>query len=95
MIPLSTIPTIVPLPVAPETPPVVMVSPIANPDVSPFFAEHVNYPHSVLTQHLIDDAGEPTIAAREEILELLRQRLRPEADQALSDDSDKASDYEQ
>ncbi|TNE59179.1 MAG: dienelactone hydrolase [Sphingomonadales bacterium] len=47
----------------------------ANSDVSPFFAEHVNYPHSVLTQHLIDSNGEPTIEARDEIIETLRERL--------------------
>src|SRR5262249_52456803 len=35
----------------------------ANPDVSPFFAKYVPYPHSVVTQHLIDAAGQPTIAA--------------------------------
>ncbi|WFL77727.1 dienelactone hydrolase family protein [Altererythrobacter arenosus] len=47
----------------------------ANSDVSPFFAEHVNYPHSVLTQHLIDAAGEPTVAARDEIIAALHARL--------------------
>src|SRR5947209_9136433 len=40
----------------------------ANADVSPFFAKYVPYPHSVVTQHLIDAAGQPTIAARDEIL---------------------------
>jgi dienelactone hydrolase len=47
----------------------------ANTDVSPFFARHVPYPHSVLTQHLVDQAGEPTIAARDEILAFFRMRL--------------------
>jgi dienelactone hydrolase len=47
----------------------------ANGDVSPFFAAHVNYPHSVVTQHLIDAAGEPTIRARDEILDSFRMRL--------------------
>jgi len=47
----------------------------ANTDVAPFFAKHVNYPHSVVTQHLIDAAGEPTIAARDEILAFFAQRL--------------------
>ncbi|QKG72624.1 dienelactone hydrolase family protein [Erythrobacter mangrovi] len=51
----------------------------ANSDVSPFFAEHVNYPHSVLTQHLIDGDGEPTIDARDEILAALSERLRDAA----------------
>ena len=48
----------------------------ANGDVAPFFAKHVNYPHSVVTQHLIDAAGEPTIAARDEILAFFRARLK-------------------
>src|SRR5215468_1733026 len=51
----------------------------ANTDVSPFFARHVPYPHSVVTQHLIDRAGEPTVAARDEILAFFRARLTPGA----------------
>src|SRR5215468_10794389 len=51
----------------------------AGGDVSPFFARHVPYPHSVVTQHLIDQAGEPTIAARDEILAFFRARLTPGA----------------
>jgi len=47
----------------------------ANTDVSPFFAERVPFPHSVVTQHLIDAAGEPTIAARDEILAFFAHRL--------------------
>jgi dienelactone hydrolase len=47
----------------------------ANTDVSPFFAEHVRCPHSVVTQHLIDAAGQPTIAARDEILAFFAARL--------------------
>lgn len=47
----------------------------ANTDVAPFFARHVNYPHSVVTQHLVDEAGEPTMAARDEILAFFKQRL--------------------
>jgi dienelactone hydrolase len=47
----------------------------ANGDVAPFFARHVNYPHSVVTQHLIDEAGQPTIAARDEILAFFKMRL--------------------
>jgi dienelactone hydrolase len=50
----------------------------ANKDVAPFFARYVPYPHSVVTQHLIDQAGEPTIAARDEILAFFTQRLAPE-----------------
>jgi dienelactone hydrolase len=51
----------------------------AGGDVSPFFARHVPYPHSVVTQHLIDQAGHPTIAARDEILAFFRTRLAPAA----------------
>lgn len=47
----------------------------ANPNPSPFFAEVVGCPHSVVTAHLIDAAGEPTIAARDEILGFLGERL--------------------
>jgi dienelactone hydrolase len=49
----------------------------ANTDVAPFFEKLVPYPHSVVTQHLIDRAGEPTIAARDEILAFFRMRLTP------------------
>jgi hypothetical protein len=47
----------------------------ANSDVPPFFAEHVASPHSVVTAHLIDEAGQPTVAARDEILSFFVQRL--------------------
>lgn len=48
----------------------------ANTDVPPFFAQHVPTPHSVVTAHLIDAVGEPTIGARDEILAFFAQRLR-------------------
>ena len=48
----------------------------ANPDTPPFFAEVVASPHSVVTAHLIDEAGQPTIAARDEILSFFTRRLR-------------------
>jgi dienelactone hydrolase len=47
----------------------------ANPDVPPFFAKHVRSPHSVVTVHLVDQAGQPTIAARDEILAFFARRL--------------------
>ena len=47
----------------------------ANSDVAPFFAQRVPFPHSVVTQHLIDEAGQPTIAARDEILAFFAHRL--------------------
>ncbi len=49
----------------------------ANTDVPPFFARHVRCPHSVVTAHLIDEAGQPTIAARDEILSFFARRLAP------------------
>jgi dienelactone hydrolase len=47
----------------------------ANKDLAPFFAQHVTTPHSVVTAHLIDEAGQPTLAARDEILAFFKQRL--------------------
>lgn len=47
----------------------------ANPDPPPFFRDIVASPHSVLTAHLIDAAGEPTLRARDEVLAFLRKRL--------------------
>jgi len=41
----------------------------ANPD-SP-----MKNPHSVVTTHLIDEAGPPTVRARDEILAFFRMRL--------------------
>jgi dienelactone hydrolase len=49
----------------------------ANTDVAPFFAVRVACPHSVVTAHLIDEAGQPTIAARDEILSFFARRLAP------------------
>jgi hypothetical protein len=48
----------------------------ANTQPPPFFERHVRCPHSVVTAHLIDEAGQPTIAARDEILAFLVTRLR-------------------
>jgi dienelactone hydrolase len=47
----------------------------ASIDPPPFFAHVVASPHSVVTAHLIDEIGEPTIAARDEIIAFLRGRL--------------------
>lgn len=46
-----------------------------NTDVPPFTRTHVPKPHSVVTTHLIDRAGEPTIQARDEILGFFKARL--------------------
>ncbi len=47
----------------------------ANPAPPPFFERVVASPHSVVTAHLIDEAGQPTIAARDEILAFFSARL--------------------
>jgi len=41
----------------------------------PFFARHVPAPHSVVTVHLVDREGEPTMKARDEIIAFFRERL--------------------
>ncbi|ORL38617.1 hypothetical protein A6F59_25960 [Prescottella equi] len=48
----------------------------ANPETSPFFEHVIASPHSVVTAHLIDEAGQSTVAARDEILTFLAKRLR-------------------
>ncbi len=53
----------------------VLADSAANPETAPFFADVVASPHSVVTAHLIDEAGQPTIAARDEILGFFAQRL--------------------
>ncbi|MFN3513820.1 MAG: dienelactone hydrolase family protein [Phenylobacterium sp.] len=48
----------------------------ANPGPKPpFFEQFVTTPHSVVTVHLIDEAGQPTLAARDEILAFFKERL--------------------
>jgi len=47
----------------------------ANPDPPPFFQQYVPTPHSVVTAHLIDEAGQPTIAARDEIISFFTELL--------------------
>ncbi|MFZ6654802.1 dienelactone hydrolase family protein [Undibacterium sp. TJN19] len=49
----------------------------ASQDTTPFFQRYVKTPHSVVTAHLIDEAGQPTIAARDEILDFFKHRLVP------------------
>ncbi|MBO9539442.1 dienelactone hydrolase family protein [bacterium] len=63
----------------------------ANPDTAPFFSRHVAFPHSVVTAHLIDEAGQPTVAARDEILSFFKQRLAPsDADCSMVQDGEAA-----
>ncbi|MEU1073040.1 MULTISPECIES: dienelactone hydrolase family protein [unclassified Streptomyces] len=47
----------------------------ARTDPPPFFADVVASPHSVVTAHLVDEAGHPTVRARDEILSFLVDRL--------------------
>jgi dienelactone hydrolase len=47
----------------------------ANKDLPPFFQKHVPTPHSVVTVHLRDAEGEPTVAARDEIIAFMKLRL--------------------
>lgn len=47
----------------------------ANPSPPPFFAQVVQTPHSVVTAHLVDTQGHPTVAARDQILAFLREKL--------------------
>jgi dienelactone hydrolase len=49
----------------------------ANRDIPEFFEKVVQTPHNVVTVHLIDEEGQPTRKARDEILEFFRQRLAP------------------
>ncbi|WP_218005674.1 dienelactone hydrolase family protein [Actinomadura hibisca] len=44
-------------------------------DPPPFFRDVVETPHSVVTAHLVDDEGHPTVKARDEILAFLAERL--------------------
>ncbi len=47
----------------------------ANMDVPEFTRQHVVTPHSVVTTHLIDQEGQPTINARDAILRFFVERL--------------------
>jgi dienelactone hydrolase len=45
-------------------------------DLPPFFEHVIQGAHSVVTVHLIDEEGQPTLAARDEILAFFAQRLK-------------------
>ncbi|MQY05351.1 dienelactone hydrolase family protein [Actinomadura macrotermitis] len=53
-------------------------------DPPPFFRDVVQTPHSVVTAHLVDEAGHPTLKARDEILAFLKDRLTGTPDPAGS-----------
>lgn len=44
--------------------------------LAPFFEQVVASPHSVLTAHLVDEEGEPTVAVRDEVLAFFAERLK-------------------
>ena len=48
----------------------------ASTGLPPFHAAHVPTPHSVVTAHLVDEAGQPTLDARDEIIAFLKLRLQ-------------------
>ncbi len=54
-------------------------------DLPSFFSQVVASPHSVVTAHLIDEAGQPTVAARDEILSFFARRLSGVSDQARAE----------
>ena len=45
-------------------------------ELPPFFEHVIKGAHSLVTVHLIDEAGQPTLAARDEILAFFGQRLQ-------------------
>lgn len=47
-----------------------------NEELPPFHEAFVKTPHSVMTAHLIDKAGQPTIAARNEVIAFFGEQLR-------------------
>lgn len=49
----------------------------AGTEAPPWFKRYVPRPHSVVTVHLIDEAGQPTTKARDEILAFFAARLHP------------------
>ena len=51
----------------------------ANRDIPEFFEKVVQTPHNVVTAHLIDEEGQPTRKARDEILEFFTRQLKPSA----------------
>jgi len=59
----------------PRFEPRVLPSSAANSKAPPFFEKIIGCPHSVVTAHLVDAAGEPTLRARDEILAFFSNRL--------------------
>lgn len=53
----------------------VLPAEVANADPPPFFRDVVGCAHSVVTAHLVDEEGHPTVRALGEIIAFLRERL--------------------
>ena len=53
----------------------VLPSMSANPAPPSFYRDVVGSPHSVLTAHLVDEDGHPTVQARDEVVTFLRNAL--------------------
>ncbi|MFG2333519.1 dienelactone hydrolase family protein [Streptomyces sp. NPDC048604] len=54
----------------------VLAAETGNTSPPPFFRDVVGCAHSVVTAHLVDEAGHPTVRARDEILAFLAERLQ-------------------
>ncbi|MFC3178424.1 dienelactone hydrolase family protein [Undibacterium amnicola] len=65
----------------------------AHPHPPPFFEKIVACPHSVVTAHLIDELGQPTIAARDEILQFFISKLLPTTDATLPETAPVSSNH--
>ncbi|MFC9974664.1 dienelactone hydrolase family protein [Spirillospora sp. NPDC127200] len=55
---------------------------VAGTEAPPFFRDMVETPHSVVTAHLVDEEGHPTLKARDEILAFLSDRLHTSGEPA-------------
>ncbi|MER6357917.1 dienelactone hydrolase family protein [Streptomyces sp. NPDC001634] len=54
----------------------VLPADVANTNPPPFFRDVVGCAHSVVTAHLVDEQGHPTVRARDEIIAFLTEQLR-------------------
>ncbi|AOR30577.1 dienelactone hydrolase [Streptomyces fodineus] len=54
----------------------VLAADVANTNPPPFFRDVVGCAHSVVTAHLVNEQGHPTVRARDEIIAFLSERLR-------------------
>ncbi|MFF7474137.1 hypothetical protein [Streptomyces sp. NPDC008092] len=64
----------------------------ANTSPPPFFRDVVGCAHSVVTAHLVDQDGHPTMQARNEIIAFLAERLGTWAEEERGHDEPRASE---